>query len=131
MRRLAEIENIGHNVMYRLAAMGEVDTVVIGRCRYVVAQSWHDYVSRRHLGVERNPVERAAAAASYRQSLAGIGGQAAARARRGTRWGRKLAAEAEGGSTPGVLTDPPGRKLPRHPPILKLRGMFQNEILRS
>ena len=114
MRRLAEAEAVGHNVMWRLAATGEIDTIIIGgRYRHVLAASWDAYLERQRLGIERNPVERAAAAASYRQSLAGVGGRAAARARRGTKWGQALAAAGKPEESPGVLTDPPGRKLPR------------------
>jgi hypothetical protein len=113
-RRLSEVEGVGRNTLWRLMSGGQLDSVIVGgKHRHVVVASWDDYLDRQRLGVERNPVQKAAAIASYRSSLAGVGGQAAARARRGTAWGRKLAAEAEGGSTLEVLTDPPRSGHPR------------------
>jgi hypothetical protein len=116
MRRLAEAENIGHNRLWRLVAGGELDSVLVGtRNRHIILESWIDFIERQKLGVPRNAVQKAAAIASYRSSLAAAGGTAAARARRGTAWGRKLAAEAEGGALPGVLTDPPGTNIRARP----------------
>jgi hypothetical protein len=116
MRRLAEIENIGHNRMWRLLTSGELDSIVVGtRYRHIILESWIDFIERQKLGVPRNAVQKAAAIASYRSSLAGVGGQAAARARRGTRWGQALAAAGKPEELPGVLTEMPRSGHPQRP----------------
>jgi hypothetical protein len=88
-RRLSEVEGVGHNLLWRLMAGGELDSLIVGgKHRHVVIASWDTYLDRQRLGLARNPVEKAAAAASYKASLAGIGGTAAARLAVGRNGGR-------------------------------------------
>jgi hypothetical protein len=78
------LSGLGHNASYTLFEAGEVDTVVAGGYRLVLMPSFHAYLERQRLGLDRDPVERATAVASYRRSL-GIsrGARNAARARAG------------------------------------------------
>jgi hypothetical protein len=67
---LCERERISHSLLTSLFRDGEVDSAVIGgRFRHVIEQSWRDYVERKRLGLERDPAEKAAAAAAYRASV--------------------------------------------------------------
>ena len=76
------LSGLGHNAGYGLVETGEVITVVSGGYRLVVMASFYDYLERRRLGVELDPVERAARIAAYKKSLGTArGAKNAARAR--------------------------------------------------
>jgi hypothetical protein len=103
-REFCKAEGISLSLLTALFAQGEVDSVVIGgRFRYVILASWAAYVRRRQLGLDRDPAERAAAAARYRDSVQPYSTDAARRA---------LAGKPKPGRPPGSGTR---HRKPRHP----------------
>jgi hypothetical protein len=95
-RALCDAEGVSLSLLTGLFASGDVDSVIIGgRFRHVILASWVDYVRRRQLGLERDPVEREAAAASYRNSVQPYSTAAARRA---------LAGKPRPGRSPGTGT---------------------------
>jgi hypothetical protein len=77
------ITGLGHNKIYDLFHIGEVDTVVTERGRrLVLLPSWEAYLERRRRGQQRDPAEKAAASAAFEASLLNMGAVNAARARK-------------------------------------------------
>jgi hypothetical protein len=84
IRELGRREHVKPTLFNKLIRNGEIDSFVLGsRYRYVPLESWRAYLERRRRNESRDPVEKAAAAAAYRESCKLHGGQAAARARAG------------------------------------------------
>jgi hypothetical protein len=74
-------QGISLSLLTALLKDGEVDSVIVGgRFRYVLLASWSAYIRRKQLGLERDPVEREAAAARYRNSVSPAATLAAKRA---------------------------------------------------
>lgn len=91
-------ENIKPTLFNKLIRTGEIDSFVLGsRYRYVPLESWRAYLERCRRNESRDPVEKAAAAAAYRESCKLHGVQAAARARAG--WTNPGVAPARRSST--------------------------------
>jgi hypothetical protein len=80
-RKWCEMAGHGYSHGYALLEQGEVDSIVRSGRRYIIVQSWLDYLERQRLGLERDPAEKLRAQQEYQRSAQGIGGQIAARAR--------------------------------------------------
>ena len=94
------VTGLGHNSSYGLFETGEVITVVSGGYRLVLMPTWHEYLERQRLGLDLDPVERAARITAYKKSL-------------GTARGARNAARARAAKGPGRGTaDPPLAKRP-------------------
>jgi hypothetical protein len=102
-RPFCEAQGISLSMLTHLFARGELDSITIGRFRFVILASWDDYVRRRQLGLERDPAEREAAAARYRGSVQPYSTAAARRA---------LAGKPKPGRPPGSGTR---HRKPNHP----------------
>jgi hypothetical protein len=80
-RPFCESQGISLSLLTTLLKDGEIDSLIIGgRHRHVVLQSWFDYIHRKQFGLERDAVEREAAAARYRNSVSPAATLAAKRA---------------------------------------------------
>jgi hypothetical protein len=82
-------ENISKAIGRKLVVTGELDTFVMGdRYRFVVLESYRDYVRRQRAGgLPRDPATKAAAITAYEASRGHAGARLAATARAG--WGIK------------------------------------------
>lgn len=68
VRDWARSEKISIQKAYEEISSGEVDTVVVAGRRRVILASWDARLARARAGVERDPKERAAAMAYYRET---------------------------------------------------------------
>jgi hypothetical protein len=67
--RWREIERLSNTLAYTLLASGEVDSVVIGSRRFVILETWRDYLARQQQqGVERDPQLKAEAARRFAET---------------------------------------------------------------
>jgi hypothetical protein len=90
------ISGLGHNSVYRHLENGEYDSIIVGAYRLIMLSTFHAFLERKRLGLERDPIERAAAIASFRTSLE-------------TSRGAKAAARARGGRGRGIQVPPAGK----------------------
>lgn len=66
--RWREIERLSNTRAYTLLADGEVDSIVIGSRRFVILETWSDYLDRQRRGVERDPQLKAEAARRFAET---------------------------------------------------------------
>jgi hypothetical protein len=126
----AQREGITLTLLTGLFAAGEVDSVVVGdRFRHVVVASWRDYVRRKQLGLERDPIEKKAAAEAYRASIKPASTAAALRALAGKpKPGRPRGSGKKHGKSSPTVHTPAQRELalpraaPRSAPEVVSKG---------